>query len=242
VDWTYRLTQWLWDGLDWLYPPVCGGCDRPGFRWCPDCQEQVVRIPEPVCEICGLPQNRAGICAACSTERPPYRALRSWVAFDGPIRQALHRLKYRRNIALGDALAYPLTEYLAGLNWPVEAVVPVPLGAKRMRERGYNQVGLVARPLAALTGWRYAPGALARSRETRSQVGLSAVERQENMRDAFRSTPRLVAGRTVLLMDDVATTGSTLRSGAEALLLSGAREVYALTIARALPHHGLKIV
>jgi ComF family protein len=135
-----------------------------------------------------------------------------------------------------------LTEYTVGLNWPINMVVPVPLGRKRMRERGYNQVGLVARPMAALTGWQYAPRALVRARETKSQVGLSAVERQENMRDAFRSDPRLVAGRTVLLLDDVVTTGATLKACADALLLSKARAVYAVTIARALSHHGLEIV
>ena len=111
-----------------------------------------------------------------------------------------------------------------------------------MQERGYNQVALVARPLAELSRWEYRPGALVRARETRSQVGLSAVERQENMRDAFRSDPHLVGGRNVLLMDDIATTGATLMACSHALLVSGANAVYALTIARALPHHGLKIV
>jgi predicted amidophosphoribosyltransferase len=111
-----------------------------------------------------------------------------------------------------------------------------------MQERGYNQVGLVARPMAALTGWQYAPSALTRARDTKSQVGLSPVERQENMRDAFRSDPRMVNGRAVLLLDDVVTTGATLKACAVALLSSGASVVYALTIARALPHHGFKIV
>ena len=242
MDLTYRLTQWLWDGLDWLYPPVCAGCERPGFRWCPDCQERVVPLSKPICDICGTPQRNPGVCAACQAGKPPYLALRSWVVFEGPIRNALHWLKYRRNIVLGDTLAHPLTEYVVGLNWPVNMVVPVPLGQKRMKERGYNQVGLVAQPMAALTGWQYAPGALARARETKSQVGLSSVERQENMRGAFRSDPHLVAGRTVLLLDDVVTTGATLKACADALLSSNAQAVYALTIARALSHHGLEIV
>lgn len=242
MDWTYHLTHWFWGGLDWLYPPACGGCGRAGFRWCPVCQEQISRLPEPLCSICGLPRQVEGICAGCLAEKPPYQALRSWVAFEGPIRQALHRLKYRRNLALGEALARPMAEFVAGLGWPVEMVIPIPLAAKRMQERGYNQVGLVARPLAARTGWRYAPRALTRPRETRSQVGLSAAERRENVRGAFRAAPEQVAGRTVLLVDDVATTGATLNAAAEALLCAGAREVYALTIARALPHHGLKIV
>lgn len=111
-----------------------------------------------------------------------------------------------------------------------------------MQERGYNQVGLVAMPLAVLNGWEYAPRVLIRARETRSQVGLSAMERKENVSGAFFARPDKVSGKTVLLMDDVATTGATLSSCTVALLKAGVRDVYALTLARALPQHGLKIV
>lgn len=167
--------------------------------------------------------------------------MRSWLVFEGPIRRALHTLKYRRNVALGDALARHLVEYVNTLAWPVELVTPVPLGKARMKERGYNQVGLVAMPLAYLCGWTYEPHALTRARETRSQVGLTAVERKENVSGAFRSDPIRVSGKNVLLMDDVATTGATLSACADALLQSGAKKVYSLTLARALPHHGLHI-
>ena len=90
--------------------------------------------------------------------------------------------------------------------------------------------------------WEYFPEALNRTRHTRSQVGLTAEERKSNVRGAFSSDSKLVAGKSILLMDDVATTGSTLSSAAESLLESGAKIVYTLTLARALPHHGLKIV
>jgi ComF family protein len=168
--------------------------------------------------------------------------LRSWLVFEGPIRSALHTLKYRRNLPLGDSLAQQMAPYVRAWNWPIDIVVPVPLGRKRMRERGYNQVALVAMPLAALNGWQYRPRALVRSRETRSQVGLNAEERRQNVADAFYAKPADVSGKVVLLMDDVATTGATLSACTEALKKAGAREVYALTIARALPHHGLHIV
>jgi ComF family protein len=173
---------------------------------------------------------------------PPFSALRSWAVFEGPVRAAVHQLKYRRNVALGDALARPMADFCRRLDWPVEIVVPVPLGKRRLQERGYNQVGLIAMPLAALNRWRYAPRALSRLRETKSQVGLSAVERRENVQGAFRADPRPVSGRTILLMDDVATTGATISACAEALLSAGAKAVFALTLARALPHHGLQYV
>jgi ComF family protein len=242
VTGTYRFNQFLWGSLDWLFPPVCGGCNKVGFRWCPECRRQVQPVPEPVCQICGLPLNHPGFCDTCLKSQPPFRALRSWLVFEGPIRRALHTLKYRRNVALGDALAQYLAEYVDGLGWPVDLVVPVPLGRQRMTERGYNQVGLVARPLAAIQGRHYSPQILVRARETRSQVGLSATERKENVFGAFRAESVLVSGKNILVMDDVATTGATLASCAETLLKAGAHTVYTLTLARALPHHGLRIV
>jgi len=242
VSLAYWLNQWMWGSLDWLFPPVCGGCNQAGFRWCPDCQKQVQTIPEPVCRNCGLPLSYPGQCTSCKKSIPPYQMMRSWLVFEGPIRNALHKLKYHRNMALGDALAKHLAEYVGMLGWHVDLVVPVPLGKMRTKERGYNQVGLVAMPLAAVNHWRYAPRAVIRSRETRSQVGLTVAERKENVLGAFRGDSALVSGATILLVDDVATTGATLSSCATAVLDAGARSVYALTLARALPHHGLIMV
>jgi competence protein ComFC len=195
-------------------------------------------IQAPFCEICGIPISRSGLCRDCKSSRPPFEAMRSWSIFEGPIRNALHKLKYRRNLALGDALACQLAEFVRSLSWPVNLVVPVPLGKQRLRERGYNQVGLVALPLAAMLGRRYAPRAVVRSKDTRSQVGLSAPERKENVSGAFTASPEIATNRTVLLIDDVATTGATLSSCARALLAAGAPAVYALTLARALPQPG----
>jgi ComF family protein len=168
--------------------------------------------------------------------------MRSWVVFEGPIRQGLHALKYRRNVALGDIFAQYLAEYVRQLNWQMDLVVPVPLGGQRMKERGYNQVGLLAWPLANIRGWHYSPKVLRRVRETRSQVGLSPTERKENISGAFYAHPTLASGKAILLMDDVVTTGATLTACSDALLTAGAKAVYALTLARALPQHGLQIV
>lgn len=192
-----------------------------------------------LCEKCGLPVSHEGLCNRCRADSPPFRALRAWAAFDFPVRQALHKLKYRRDMGLGDALAVPIACFTESLSWPIDVVVPVPLGRKRMQERGYNQVDLIARPLSLALGLDYRPAALKRKRETVSQVGLSAVERRNNMQNAFLADALVVRGKTVLVMDDVSTTGSTLSSCSEALLQSGAKDVFALTVARALPHHGL---
>jgi ComF family protein len=164
------------------------------------------------------------------------------VVFEGPIRHAIHSMKYRRNAALGDALAPHLAGYARKLGWRADLVVPVTLGKQRMNERGYNQVGLLAKPLAAMQGWRFSPQVLVRRRETRSQVGLTPLERKGNIYGAFHAEPALAAGKNILLVDDVVTTGVTLTDCSEALLRSGARNIYALTLARAFPHHGLQIV
>ena len=221
---------------------MCGGCGKAGWRWCPDCQRRVRRVVEPLCGKCGIPVRIAGLCEKCRANPPAYRALRSWAVFDSPVRSALHRMKYRRDLGLGDTLAAHLVDYVHSLNWPVEMLIPIPLGKVRLKERGYNQVALVGRPLAHLLGLFYSPGVLRKTRETHTQVGLSVSERQENVHHAFKADPESVKRKIILVMDDVATTGSTLSSATDALLSAGAREVYAMTLARALSHHSLDSV
>lgn len=151
-------------------------------------------------------------------------------------------MKYRRNIGFGEAIAMQMAEFVLSLHWPIDMLIPVPLGKKRLKERGYNQVALVARPLAYQLGLHYEPGALVKARDTHSQVGLTISQRSENVQDAYQADSQVVKGKNVLIMDDVATTGSTISACTTALLSAGAREVYVLTIARALPHHSLNRV
>ena len=165
--------------------------------------------------------------------------MRSWAVFDSPVQNGLHSMKYHRNIGLGEAIAVQMVDFVRSLEWPVEIMMPVPLGKNRLKQRGYNQVGLVARPLAYWLGLPYQPDALWKTRETQSQVGLTLSQRQENVQSAYRADPQVVQQKTILVMDDVATTGSTIAASTEALRSAGARDVYVVTIARALPHHSL---
>jgi len=241
ISLTYTFYRAIWAGLDMLFPPICGGCGKTGSRWCMDCQNKVQVLNGVVCEVCGLPLDRTGVCDTCRADRPHFHALRAWAVFDDPVRKALHTLKYRRNISMGDSLAAHMTDFVKGLNWHADMVIPIPLGRQRMKERGYNQVGMIARPLAMSLNIHYAPNQLMRRKETRTQVGLTSAERRENVRAAFEAGTGVI-GKTILVMDDVSTTGSTLSSSAEALFSSGAKDVFALTVARALPHHGLRHV
>lgn len=165
--------------------------------------------------------------------------MRSWAVFDSPIQNGLHTIKYRRNIGLGESLAVQMLDFVRSLHWPVEILIPVPLGKKRLKDRGYNQVGLVARPLAYQMRWMYEPDALWKTRETRSQVGLTVSQRRANVHNAYQANAQIVNQKSILIMDDVATTGSTILACTQALISAGAKEVYVLTIARALSHHSL---
>lgn len=230
----YRLYQVALAGLDLVYPPYCGGCKKPGARWCLACQQAARLVLPPFCEICGQSAPSGRLCLACRANLPAYCAVRSWAFFDGPLRQALHRLKYSGEITLGDALAQPLVSLLDSLSWPVDLVVPVPLGVARRAERGYNQAALLAWPLALRSGISYQSRAVRKVRETRSQVGLGVLQRFENVSGAFEAQADLVRAKTVLVVDDVTTTGATLQSMAQALLAAGCRQVYGLTLARAV--------
>jgi ComF family protein len=168
--------------------------------------------------------------------------MRSWAVFDSPIQNGLHTMKYRGNVAFGEAIADQMAEFVRELQWPGDVMIPVPLGKKRLKERGYNQVGLVAQPMAYHAGLKYEPRALWKARETRSQVGLNLSQRSENVQGAYQADAKLVKDKNVLIMDDVATTGSTISACTDALLSAGARAVFVLTIARALPHHSLNRV
>ena len=196
--------------LDLLYPPRCGGCEAPG----------------------------AWICARCRALREPGRAPRiahlrdvaALGAFSGPLRAAVHRLKYTHEFVLADELGGELGGLLArqlALGWRADHVVPIPLAPGRARERGHDQAARLARGCARGSGvpLRHA---LRRARETRSQVGLGRDERRANVAGAFFA--EAIDG-CVVLVGDVLTTGATLSECARTLKRSGAREVRALVVA-----------
>lgn len=241
TNWKYTLYRSSWSALDLLFPPVCGGCDKTGSRWCADCQKKIKILNGIVCEVCGLPQEQVGTCKTCLADKPHFRMLRAWTIFEDPIQNALHKLKYRKDMSMGDAIAYNMLPFVENLNWQIDMMIPTPLGRERIKQRGYNQVAMIAKPLAMALQVEYAPNELTRKKETRTQVGLTKVERKKNVEGAFQAGAS-VKRKNIVVMDDVSTTGATLSSIAEALYQAGAENVYALTVARALQHHSLQTV
>jgi len=163
--------------------------------------------------------------------------MRSYTLFEGPLRDALHRLKYNNDIGLGAALAPYLATTFFQQSWDVDFVTAVPLSKKRQRSRGYNQAEKLARPFAALIEKPFFPQAIRRVIDTRSQVDLSAEDRRNNVSGAFYANCMDITGKSVIIIDDVSTTGSTISECARALKTSGAKCVFALTLARAPLHN-----
>ena len=234
VNLAYQAYQFLWEALDWLYPPNCGGCGATGARWCIECSQKTIEITPPICPTCGNPNKKDETCLRCKDSPPFYTSLRSYTVFGGSIREAIHKLKYQRDIGLGAALAPFMIHSIAKLNWSLDLITSVPLGLVRFKERGYNQANLLARPIALFFKIPFSSHALSRTRETRTQVGLSVAERMENMSGAFQAKEQLVKGKAILVVDDVATSGATLNACAKALLDVGASSVYGFSLARAV--------
>ncbi|HEX2906739.1 MAG TPA: ComF family protein [Phototrophicaceae bacterium] len=203
--------------IDLVFPPRCAGCGRVDTLWCERCQTALEQMPPPR-QVQPL---------------PPLSGMASSGVHAGKIQQAIWSLKYENGRALAEPLGERLAQHLAHLEWAIDQVVPVPMHAHRLAERGYNQAQLLAEQLALHAALPCVPTALRRWRFTPSQVGMGRSERLTNVKDAFAADAALVQGRTILLVDDVYTTGATLSACAEALLAVGAAAVYGLTVSAA---------
>jgi competence protein ComFC len=226
-----------------LYPPVCticGGDVRAGEYLCNQCEAKAVRIVAPFCQKCSEPFEGSitseFTCANCAHRTIHFDAAVSAYRGRGMVREIIHEFKYGRQIHLRRLVARWLhaaldDERLRGRRFDV--VVPVPLHATRLRERGFNQASLLAELLSAQTSIPSKP-LLDRIRYTTTQTALDRSERMENLHDAFRLRKNAdVRGLRVLLIDDVLTTGSTLSECARVLKRAGALSVHAATAARA---------
>jgi ComF family protein len=159
--------------------------------------------------------------------------LRSYAVFQDPLRKAIHHLKYKQDLALAVTLAEPLMDWISNqLKWHFDMILTVPLNQERMKSRGFNQSNLISFPISIALDVPFLPKAVRRVKNTLSQVGLSAAQRKENVKDAFVAEKSIVNGKTILLIDDVVTTGATIAACSEALLQAGATKVFCLSVAK----------
>jgi ComF family protein len=228
-----------------VFPSFCKICreplDRDGERIvCGDCLATLVPYDGPRCPRCGRFEASAGgghLCARCLAQTPAFSIHRSCGAYGGALKDVILLFKYRKFAPLSRPLASFADACLAAETalWDrAEALVPVPLHAARRRERGFNQARLLARDLGARRGIGVLSGALVKTRRAPAQAGLKAADRERNVRRAYAvKRPERVAGRTLILVDDVTTTGATIRECARVLVAAGAKEVRAITLAQA---------
>ena len=229
--------------IDALYPPRCLACPEPtetAMGLCGSCWREVHFFAGDVCDLCGVPVPGAEsdariICESCSHYPPPWDKGRAAVEYDGVGRRIVLALKHGDRLDMTATLARWMTGAAGAVADPDMLVVPVPLHWQRLVLRRFNQSAELARAVARRIGATYAPEALQRVRPTPIQQGMNRAERQQNVADAIAVSAKHragIAGRDILLIDDVLTTGATLSAASAALRDAGATRIHVLTLAR----------
>ncbi|MBM3617782.1 MAG: ComF family protein [Alphaproteobacteria bacterium] len=229
--------------MDTVFPPRCYACNEltgGQHGLCAPCWEGVNFISAPFCARCGMPfahgmGSEAAECMPCLTLSPPFAKARAVFAYDDGSRRLITRYKYDDRTHATPMYAAWLARAGAELLGEADYIIPVPLHRWRLVQRRYNQSALLVQGLAKLSEKPALLSGLRRTRHTQQQVGLTREQRIANVEDAFAIPPKHAAqlqGKTVLLVDDVLTTGATIESCTRALLDAGVATVHVLTLGR----------
>jgi ComF family protein len=224
-------TSWL---LEQIFPSRCIVCARRGTALCRRCRDRLPYMPTGVCRRCATILAPRGACRGCRNLSPALNRVWAALAYDGPARRAVVTLKFRGGRYLVETMGDLMRDAVRLRPVQADLVVPVPLAPRRLRARGFNQAELLARELMPVVGGALTVDLLRRVDRPPQQT-LAATERLTNLRGTFACTqPGSVRGRTVLLVDDVITTGATVSACADTLADAGAARVCALAFARDL--------
>jgi len=233
----------LQSAIHFLFPPQCLCCGvetTSDFALCGACWRDTTFVSGLVCDACSIPLpgdtvGQAELCDACIIAPHPWTKGRAAVIYNGSARRMILGLKHGDRLELAQSMAGWMADAGKDLAIAGSLVAPVPLFWRRFLKRRYNQASLLAEKIARIKRADYCPDLLTRLRATRMQEGMTRLERQENQRDAFAVTRRhagKITGRTVLLIDDVMTSGATLAACSEACFAAGASDVNVLVLAR----------
>lgn len=207
--------------------------------FCNSCWQKLQFITEPKCKICSYPfefeieENM--LCAGCLRKKPAYDKAFCAFIYNDIMRQVIAKFKYRDNAYLSKKLAQILYHRFGKELQEIDIIAAVPLHTKRLRKRKFNQSLMLAKTLATLSNITLNPHLIIRKKNTIAQAGLSKKERENNLRNAFeinKDYQKLINHKTILLIDDVMTTGATLENCTKTLKKNGASQVYVLTIAK----------
>jgi ComF family protein len=237
--------------VDIITPPKCLSCRGDvldGASLCTACWQKLTYLEDPVCNVLGTPfaydEGPGALSAAALADPPPWDRGRAAVVFDDAAKGLVHALKYRDSTEAGLFMARMMARAGRDLLSEADVVIPVPLHRSRLWKRRFNQAAFLAQPLAAEAGKSFATDILVRQLATRQQVGLSAEERRKNVRKAFTvpfEKMALISGKTIMLVDDVRTTGATLAACSAALKKAGAARINVLTFALVKEPHRMHI-
>jgi ComF family protein len=241
MDLRETLLRPLQDLANFILPPICPLCSQSlsageGTGFCFNCLQLIPPLPVASCRRCALPYptdiSDDHLCGICLNEKTALfeRVIAAGI-YDGTLKEAIHRFKYRDKINLDRPLAELLFAQLPDLR-PPDLVMPVPLHRRRLRQRTYNQSALLARLLANKLDRPIELRQLVRHRDTPPQQGQSAIDRKINLKNAFSLTHPM-NGESILLVDDVLTTGATIRECCRVLKKNGAGTITVAILARA---------
>ncbi|MBR6702614.1 MAG: ComF family protein [Clostridia bacterium] len=225
-----RFAEW---SLFSLFPRHCPYCDVriPGSRMlCEECENNLPRIAGEICSACGREKK---VCT-CKKSANYFTALAAPFYYEGAVRSGIHRFKFRGAGLNARAYASEMAETVRG-RYPgidFDYITEVPVTKRALRERGYNQCSLISKNLSELLGIPFRPGILKKIYETEKQHGLNYYLRRGNLTGVFDSdSPGEIKDKTILLCDDISTSGETLNECAKMLWLYGAKDVYCITLA-----------
>lgn len=226
--------------LDLVFPPACLLCDTPvmvAHSLCAVCWGKMTFISDPLCSICGVPFPVAledeNICYLCLQDKPIFTMARAVVRFNDTTARLIHNFKYYDRPDYAVLMASLMSRYLKGQLHNATIITGVPMHSKRLRERQYNQAGLLAKHIAGIIGVRLVADLLIKTKHTPSQSGLTAEGRKENIKGAFIVNPKFkLRNQCIIMVDDVITTGATMNECARVLASNGNNQTIGLAFAR----------